>query len=229
MKFLLSISFLLSASVALAKAPQVTVQGNCEIKVTPDRGTVTFTAENQSKDQSVAVNKTTAQINTLKEAIQKLNLKEVELKNTNYSVFPVREWEKEKMVEKGIRASLSLEVTTSDISRLGEAMMEASKAKITNVGTLNTFLSLEKSRDEYLKCLDVAAQDAKNKANQLAKKLGFKVGDVIDLNEIPNVQAPVPMGRAMLKTMSLDEAAPTQVEAGTQTFATQLQVTFSIK
>lgn len=220
---------LFSASSYAMDVPQIQVQGNCEIKVVPDRGTITFTAENQSKDQKDAVKKTNDQINKLKDEITSLGLDHLELKNTNYNVYPVRDYEKEKYIDKGVRASLTLEVTTSEISKIGEAMVKASKVGINNVGSLMTFLSLEKSQKEYLKCLDIAADDAKNKAVQLGKKLGFKVGEVIGLNEVPNIQRPTPYPeRAMMKSMAMD-AAPVQIEAGTQSYSTNIQVTFSIK
>ena len=230
MRFILSFILLTSSAWAEMDMPQIQVQGKCERDVIPDRGFISFTAENQSRDQQEAVKKTTAQINKLKESLKTLKLSDVEFKNTDYSVHPVREWEKERLVNKGFRSSLTLKVTTSDISRLGEAMMKASDAGIINVGSLETFLSLKKSQGEYLKCLDIAAEDAKLKANQLAKKLGFKIGDVILLNETPQVEErqPVPM-RGMMKSMALSEAAPTRVEAGTQKFATTILVTFKIK
>lgn len=219
-----------AGSLAAMDVPQIQVQGNCEIKVVPDRGTITFTAENQSKDQKEAVSKTNTQINKLKDEITSLGLDDLELKNTNYNVYPVREYEKEKYVDKGVRASLTLEVTTSEISKIGEAMVKASKVGIINVGSLNTFLSLTKSQKEYLKCLDIAAEDAKDKAIQLGKKLGFKVGEVINLSEVPNIQRPQPYPeRAMMKSMAMADAAPVQIEAGTQSYSTNIQVTFSIK
>lgn len=222
--FILGLSIFSLAS--LAETPQIQVQGNCEIKVTPDRGSIVFTAENQFKDQKTAVKKTNVQINSLKEEIKKLGLKDLELKNINYAVYPVRDYEKERYVDKGVRASLGLEVTTSEIPRIGEAMMKASQVGIQNVGSLFTFLSLEKSQQEYLKCLDIAADDAKGKARQLAKKLGFKIGDVILLNEVPNIPRPIPEHRVAMKTMM--DSAP-QIEAGTQNYSTNIQITFSIK
>lgn len=220
---------LITSFAAFADDPQISVQGACEMKVVPDRGMITFSVENQDKNQKVAVNKTHKQIEQLKKRILNLGLTDLELKNTNYTVFPVREYEKERFVDKGIRAALTLEVITSDIPRIGETMMVASKVGIQNVGSLQTFLSPEKSRQEYLKCLDIAANDARAKAKRLAKRLGFQVGDVINLNEMPNIQRPIPMERGgMMKTMSAD-VAPTQVEAGTLNFSTNIQVTFSIK
>ncbi|HXH29393.1 MAG TPA: SIMPL domain-containing protein [Bacteriovoracaceae bacterium] len=221
---------LASINAYAAKAPHIQVQGTCEITVVPDKGSVTFTAENQSKDQQEAVKKTTDQINALKEKITALKLEHLEFKNTNYSVFPVREYEKNKYVDKGMRAALSLEVTSSQVARLGEAMQQASHVGITNIGELSTFLSIEKSQAQYLSCLDTAALDAKAKAIQLGKKLGFKVGEVIELVELPaSAQRPVPIiGAAMLKGGMADSAA-TNVEAGTQKFNSSIQVSFSIK
>ncbi len=228
MQFILA--FILTAAVQATIPQGLLVQGNCQLKVVPDRGSMNFTAENQSKDLQAAVKKTTSQISDLKEKIQKLKLDHLELKTLNYSVYPIREYEKDKYVDKGIKVTMSLEVTTSQIQRLGEAMMEASQLGIQNVGSLNTFLSLEKSQEEYLKCLDQASMDAKKKADLLAKKLNFGVGKVIHLVEAPALnQAPMPERMVMAKTaMMMDGGAPT-VEAGTQNFSTQIQVTFEIK
>lgn len=226
---LVALIALASFSAFAAPVPQIQVQGKCDMKVIPDRGRITFTAEHLAMDQKVAVSKTTTQINNLKEAIKSLKLDDLELKNSQYNVYQERVYEKDKLVNKGYRASLSLEVETSSIPRLGEAIEKASTTGITNVGQLVTFLSLEKSQSEYLKCLDVAADDARAKAQQLAKRLGFKIGDVIALNETPSIpQYPVPMPEMrMMKTMS--DSAPAQIEAGTQNFSTNIIVTFGIK
>lgn len=230
MKFILLFLVFTSLAYADMDMPQVQVQGKCEMDVIPDRGMISFTAENQSRNQEEAVKRTTSQINKLNASLKELKLSDVEFKSTGHSVYPVREWEKEKLVSKGYRASSTLQVTTSDIPKLGDAMMKASEAGITNVGNLETFLSLKKSREEYLKCLDIAAEDARLKARQLGKKLDFKVGEVILINETPQVEdrGPVPMSN-MMKSMSMAEAAPPKIEAGTQKFATTIQVTFKIK
>ena len=95
-----------------------------------------------------------------------------------------------------------------------------------------TFLSLEKSQAEYLKCLDIASNDARKKAEQLAKKLGFSVGDVQNVIESPMPQqqpTPYPERAMFAKGASMDSAPVVSVEAGTQNFSTTIQVTFNIK
>jgi uncharacterized protein YggE len=223
---------LLVPTLALATEQHegVQVTGSCDIKVVPDRGSVSFTAENQSKQQTEAVAKTNNQMNDLKTKITALKLAGVEFKTTNYQVTPIREWEKEKMVDKGIRASMTLEVTTSDIERLGESLVEASKAGLTNIGSMNLYLSIEKSQAEYLKCLDVASKDARKKAEQLANKLGFKVGDVMSVIESSAAMpGPTPYPERTMMKSAMRDAAPVSVDAGSQNFSTTIQVTFKIK
>jgi uncharacterized protein YggE len=227
MKWLLLL--ILSPVLFAGETEGVQVQGSCQMKVIPDRGTVSFTTENQTKDQQEAVKKTNSQMNDLKEKIQKLKLTDIEFKTTNYSVYPVREYEKDHYVDKGTKASMTLEVTTSEIPRLGEAMVEASKAGIQNVGSMVTFLSLEKSQAEYLKCLDIASNDARKKADQLAKKLGFKIGDVLNVIETPAPQSNHFPERAMFAKGAMMDAAPVSIEAGSQIFSTNILVTFDIQ
>lgn len=218
------------SSLALADDPSfVQVTGRCEMQVVPDRGRVSFTAENQFKDQKEAVKKTNAQINQLKEKIKALKLQGLELKTTAYNVLPVREYEKEVWVQKGTRASMTLEVTTSDIPRLGEAMTEASKVGIQIASELQTYLSNAKTKQEYLKCLDIAAEDARAKGQQLAKKLGFKLGDVIKLIESPQPVIPPMPVRGMMMAKSAGAMESASVEAGQQQFTTTIEVSFRIK
>lgn len=228
MKWLLLL--LISPVLLAADNRGVLVSGSCQIKVVPDRGSVTFTAENQKKDQKEAVKLTHNQMNHLKEKIQKLKLADIEFKTTHYSVDPIREYEKNHYVNKGTKASMTLEITTSEISRLGETMVEASLAGIQNVTAMVTFLSLEKAQSEYLKCLDIASQDARKKAEQLAKKLDFSLGKVLNVVEAPVTtdHSPQPLRAQMFEKSSMTmDAAP--VDAGTQNFSTNIQVTFEIK
>lgn len=224
------LSLLLISLSSFATDDYIQVQGKCTTKVTPDRVMVTFTAENQSKDQKEAFKKTNQQIEGLKADIKKLNLEKLEIRNSSYNVYPVQEYLNNKVIDKGIRVSLALEVITSQIERIGEVMLSANKLGITNVGSLATFLSLEKTKEEYLKCLDVAADDAKAKAKQLSKKLNISVGNVVKVIEAPMVQSPpVVFQRDMMAGMAKSAESAPQIEAGQQEFSTTIDVYFGIK
>lgn len=229
MKFFALLSFLISSSV-MASSSFVNVTGRCQIKVIPDQASLSFTAESLEKDQQKAVAKMTAQMNSLTEKMKALKLKDTILETSGYNVYEQRDWENNKMISKGYRASLTLTVTSSDITRMGEAISEGSKVGITNVGNLRTFLSLEKEQAEYLKCLDIAAADARAKAEQLTRKLKAKLGDVLEIFERAQSSRPAPVyERAMMSLKSNSDAAPVSVEAGEQVLSTQIEVKFSLK
>lgn len=221
--------FFLSLS-AFAQEHTIQVQGSCDVEVLPDRAKIVFQAENLSKDKVEVVKKTTQQIETLKEKIKALKLSDLEFKNTNYQVFEARDWEKDHYVSKGTRAILALEVSSSDIPKLGETLTLAAETGIQTVGQMMIYLSQEKAKVEYLKCLDIAALDAKAKGEQLGRKLGFKLGDVASVVETPN-QMP-PQTPYQMTTMAQDGGArqkSAQIEPGKQNFSTTLQVNFLIK
>lgn len=229
MKFFALLSFMISSSV-MASSSFVNVTGRCQMKVIPDQASLSFTAESLEKDQQKAVAKMTAQMNSLTEKMKALKLKDTILETSGYNVYEQRDWENNKMISKGYRASLTLTVTSSDITRMGEAISEGSKVGITNVGNLRTFLSLEKEQAEYLKCLDIAAADARAKAEQLTRKLKAKLGDVLEIFERAQSSRPAPVyERAMMSLKSNSDAAPVSVEAGEQVLSTQIEVKFSLK
>jgi len=230
----LALLFTLVSLNSWAKNPkQVQVQGSCQIKVTPDRGRITFTAENDSKNQKDALKKTNKQINELKEKISDLKLSHLELKNTGYYVHPIREYEKDRLVDKGMRVSLGLEVTTSEIAKIGEVIVLASDLDIKNVGQLQTFLSEKEEQKNYLRCLEIASQNAKEKAQKLANQLDFKLGGVEGIIEGAIEQTPTPMPhRGMVKSMmafSAESAPVSNIEVGQELFSITLQVIFGIK
>ncbi len=225
------LALLLSLDVSAARL--VSVQGRCEIKVTPDRGNLQLRTEKTAADTALAVDEVSKKIEAAKKKIQKLELADLELRTTHFQVHEHREWENNKNVFKGYRASLGLEVTTSDIAKLGNVMAEAAKLGLTGTDSLRTFLSLEKSQKEYLKCLDIASADALKKAKQLAKSLDASVGEVESVNESPAIiSAPQPMYSAMMdggmRGMEKAAQAPS-IEVGDQTFSTTLQVSFQLK
>jgi uncharacterized protein YggE len=228
---LLSAFFLLLTFNSIAASLDlIMVQGKCEKKVIPDRAAITFTAENTNKDQKKAFVKTTQEIEDLKSKLKTLNLKDNALKTTGYQVSPVREYEKDKVVDKGMRVALSLRVETSEIEKIGDTLAMASQLGISQVGNLETFLSLEKNRSEYLSCLDVAAEDAEVKALRLAKKLKFKIGDVHKIIESPQKQStPVFHNSTMMKSMSAESMTTPKIDAGEQDFTATVDIHYKIK
>ena len=232
MRFL--VLFILVFSGLPTFARQVSVSGKCEIKVVPDRGSVQLTTEKNASSVKEAVEFVTKQIEQARQAVIKMKLADQELRTTQFQVSPRHEWENNKNVFKGYRASLGLEVTTSEITRLGEVMGKASAIGVNGTNNYRTFLSLEKSQAEYLKCLDVASQDAQKKAERLAKNLDAKLGEVESILE-GQLQIEAPAPHVMMETEALrssDGAAKSMmptIDVGDQVYSTTVRYVFKLK
>ena len=211
----------------------ISVSGQCLRTALPDRGSITVTADNRDKNLQTATKKTTESYEELKKAVQKLGLKNVELQTSEYVVDEIREWEKDKSVFKGYRARMGLQVTTSEFARLGEVIAIASNQSLKEVGSLRTFLSDEKNREERTACLEEAIGHAQIKAAKMAKAAGAKLGRVLQLQEegASNPQPPTPMYEARMLKSAMNDAmpAPPSVDAANQKISLSIQAVYSLE
>lgn len=164
----------------------VSVSGNCIKKVSPDRGTVTLVSQYTEKDAKMASQKAMATYEKIRQAVQKLKLKDLELQTSEYSVQEQFDYVNNKSVSKGMRASLGLQITTSEIPRLGEVIALSQLFEINRVTDLSTFLSAEKSKMTREDCLVEAIKNAHSKAEKMAESAKAKVGNVQLIDENPN-------------------------------------------
>lgn len=229
---------LTSFSLLAAEAPaprQVMVSGECNHVVSPDRGSITLTVEFKNMDLSKATKEAADSYERVTSAIKRLNLKNFNLRTSEYSVNEVRTWENNKEVMKGYQARMGVWVSTSDIQRIGEIIAIASKEKVKDVNSLQTYLSDEKQLQEEVACLEDAAKNARLKAEKLAIALNARLGEVLMMNEtgktLPQWPRPMMMQKSFgMRAMAMDaaESAPS-VEAGQQNLSLSVQVAFGLK
>lgn len=181
------LSFLIPFQIfAASDLRTVSVSGNCIKKVSPDRGTVTLVAQYTEKTAQLASQKAMATYEKIRQAVQKMNLKDVELQTSEYSVQEQFDYINNKSISKGMRASLGLQITTSEISKLGEVIALSQKFEINRVTDLSTFLSADKSKSTREDCLVEAIKNARSKAEKMAESAKAKVGNVQLIDENPN-------------------------------------------
>lgn len=212
--------------------PSVSVTGNCLRSVQTDRGSITVTADVLSKDLPSAARQATEAYERVKKAVQKLNLKNMEISTSEYNFQEVREQEKNRMVSKGFRARMGLTVSTSEISRLGEVITLAAKEGIRDVGSLNAFLSPEKQKVEHEACLEEAVKNARSKADVIAKAASSKLGRVLGVQENGGGFAPPPMPmrfKGRFEMAADAEMASPSIDAGPQRISLDLNVVFALQ
>jgi uncharacterized protein len=225
------LTFFSLQAIAAVEGRTISVNGQCIKKVAPDRGTVTLVAQFIDKNATVSSRKAMQTYEKIREAVQKMNLKDLELQTSEYSVHEAFEYRKDKQISTGMQASLGLQITTSDITRLGEVAALSSQFEINRVENLSTFLSPERSKVSRESCLVEAIKNAREKAEKMAQSAMAKIGDVQLIDENPK-DSVEPLRFAAMGSDSGAEAkskiSPT-IESKPETISVNVAVTFRLK
>lgn len=221
---------ILFATTSTFAAPLLSVTGQCQKKVQPDRVAIVMSARALEKDAAVASKKVTAQYENLRKEIRKLDLKDLQLRTDNYSVSPEWDYSNNKRTLRGYSASMGLRIETSELGRIADLLMLSSKLGIQDVGSPQTFLSTELSQKEYEACLKVAVQHARSKAEKMASAAGLAIKDLATLNESRASEGPSPVHMAMAKQeMAMDEAQRPTIEIAPETLEVTIFASYNLK
>lgn len=238
-KFLFS-SFIIFASLATASVTrQISVSGQCLKNVFPNRGSITITPTALEKSSQGALKKVSDQYEALRTQIKALDLKDIEMQTTEYTVKEEQVWNGKinKYEKKGYRAKFGISLSTSELARIGEVVTIATKLNIEDVGSLQTYLSAELAKSTHESCLQEAIRNAKEKADKMVMAAGARAGKVISINENAKSQRPDYLEESYMLSEQADvsrsskEAKPTVLgmEAKPVQISVSVSAVFSIQ
>lgn len=195
-------------SVCADDAPRVvSVRGECQTKVSPDRGSLILSIRSRKPSAGAAAQQTQERFNSLIGKVRKLALKEMTLQTQTFQVNEEFDYVNGKQNSRGFVALQSLEVETSEPQKLSEVLKLAADEKVDDIGALQTFPSLTSLKKARESCLEEAFQNAKQKAERLVKSSGQKLGPAVSIHEVfGGFSAPPSPMRA--KMMMAAESAP---------------------
>jgi len=234
MKVLLFLLIIVSTFSQAKEKNSIYVEGECFKKISPDKASILFRVSEIDMKRSKSVSRATKKYNSLRLKVKSLKLKNLELTNEIYRVFPEKKWENSKEVYKGIRSEMALRVKTSDLDRVGALLSIATPLKIAETSGPKFIVSRSLHKDVYRSCLSVASTDARAKAKILAKELNVTLGKAHSIAERASSFNPSPRGPVRMESqakgarMMFDEAEPT-IDVGKQEVSLKVGVSFLIK
>jgi uncharacterized protein len=228
MKQILFSVFIFATHIVLA-APTITVNGQCVKEVAPDRFYIIMTARVLEKEAGAAAKKVTAQYEEIRKEVKKMNLKDVKLQTSNYSVNAEWDYSNNKRVMRGYNASMGLRIETSEMTRAGELLVLSGKLGVQDVSSPVTFLSTALSQKENEECLQVAVKSALGKAEKMAAAAGMKIAGLLNLNESGRENAPVPMYAMTESSMAKSGGQQMNFEIAPLTVNVVISATYNLK
>lgn len=225
---LMTMALLASPAMAEDITRQVSVSGNGEISVVPDRASVTMGVEMRARDLQSARDQVSEVVGKFLKLAERMDIDKKDLNTSQLTIRPEYDWVPavRKRNLTGYYVARQVHVELRDLEQLGVLLERATEVGINQVsGPQFSSTRREALQREALKR---AAEDARRNAEVLAKTLGARLGPVRSISAgAMHHPPPRPMARAM--AMAADGAEAEQsYEVGEIKLQAQVSAVFDL-
>lgn len=225
-------AFMFHPRATLAETPEpgsLDVTGHGVMKVKYDQATINLGVTQLRETPTAAFNAMSEDMNKVAAALKAMGITEDQLKTGVLSLDAQYDWvQNEGQKLRGYRATNSITVTTQDLDKVATLIQTA----VSNGANQLNGLSFSVKDTDALQnqALDLAVDDAKAKADRVAKRLGAVVAGprrvTIQDAGRPITYAPT----AYAGAMKADAALPAPVfSGGTMEYSVTVSVTFDLR
>ena len=208
MKHAVLILLTLFATVAKAQEqkitpiPQISVNGEGKIRVTPDQAVVTVGVQNSGKEAAEVKKLNDDTIDKVIKFLKKSGIPTTDFITNNVSLFKNYDYDKKKYT---YEANQTLVITLKDLSKYDAIMMGLNDTGINSIQGVD--FKSSKLEDYEKEARKKAMLNAKQKALDYVSVLGQKVGKAIMISDNSAVFYPQPMYKTMNMAMANDAGA----------------------
>jgi uncharacterized protein len=161
----------------------ISVQGQSQIKVTPDLVTVYYSVETNGTTSKEATDENAVIVDNLITNLVKLGFERKDIQTQGFNVYPNQVWDGYKSIDNGFKAvhSIILELPTAETDKIGDTIDAGVNAGAT-ISYINFELSTSKQNEYKAQALKQAAEDAKTKAQAVADGSGKSLGRLVSIS-----------------------------------------------
>lgn len=215
-------------------ANTVSVQGEGEVVAAPDVAKFTFSVNASAESVEAAQQLSAESMNKALDYLKDNNIDEKDIKTTNYYVSPKYSYgdcrgyncPPQEPVVIGYDVNQSVEVKVRETNKAGEILSGIGTTGVTNISGLQ--FTIDDEDDLREEARTKAVQDARAKAEQLAKDLGVKIKKVVSFSEDSGFY-PYPEAYGMGGDVAVKSSAAPSLPTGENTITIRVYVTYEIK
>ncbi|MBN6189068.1 SIMPL domain-containing protein [Aneurinibacillus sp. BA2021] len=201
----------------------ITVTGYGEVTVQPDIAYVHLGLHTTGKTAREAQDKNAKQFAAIRAALAKVNVSPKDIQTARFSTMPDYSWTDNKQELKGYQVEHIIQIKCRDLQRVGQLLDTAAAAGANRVD--NVWFTSELMEQHQLNASDLALDNARLKAERIAKRAGVTIKEAIQITD--GTAANVPMYYDMQRTGN--SASPAKAESmGSQIAPGELKVGSSV-
>jgi uncharacterized protein YggE len=208
-------------SVGVPGMRQVTVVGRGEVKGKPDTATIQLGVETEAPAAKDALAQNTEQAAALQGKLKELGVAEEDIQTSNFSIYPTYGTDGRQIT--GYHVSNSVIVKIRALDTAGTLLDQVVQAGANSINSIS--FSVEDPQALLGQAREQAMQDARARAELLAKAGGAAVGDVLVITENVGAQPPAPL----MMDAAAAESKAVPVQPGEQSFSVDVQVTYQLR
>ena len=207
----------------------ITVVGTGKASGTPDLANINVGVETGAASAQQAVNDNKAKMTQLLDALKSLGVADKDVQTSNYGVYTERQpvpGPESKGGEGPVsyRVTNQVNVTVRDIAKLGDVLDKVVAAGANNIYGVN--FSVADTSKLQADARAKAIEDARSRAESLAKLTGVALGDVMSVSEIIGGAGPI---YGVMESAKMGLGGGTPIQPGELEVNMNVQVTFAIK
>lgn len=227
-KFILIVCLFTITTNISAQSSSVTVEGNAQISVAPDRASLNLSVELDGRDLSAMTKRVAETTNAFLKVTDDLNIKRNDVMTSGVNINLRYRYENKtgRRIFDGYNISRSIQVDLKDINQLGSIIERSTVQGINNIAAPIFRASQEDQIIQNLHTL--AVQDAIKRAEALIEPLNASVGKAlkIDASSIQSISPPMMEMRALDMNSSLAEQS---YSVGQISYSQSVLATFEIE
>ncbi|MDD2786396.1 MAG: SIMPL domain-containing protein [Patescibacteria group bacterium] len=207
----------------------INIEGQGKVTAVPDIAQVQLGVVTDGATVKDIQTKNTDKMNAIIKAVKDLGVETKDIQTDNYNLNPKYDWSDGHQKLVGYTVSQNVTVKVRNLDKVGDVVSKGGELGANQIGGVQ--FVIDDPMVLQAQARDKAIDDAKQKADVLAKKLGLNVARVVSYSEYTS-GSPVPMPYlTMAKAMDSSvrsEIAPS-IEPGTQDVTANVTVTFEVR
>ncbi|MEK7190258.1 MAG: SIMPL domain-containing protein [Patescibacteria group bacterium] len=225
----------------------ITFDGKGEVSAKPDLATINFTIREDAKEVKDAQNEVTVKETAVLDFLDKSGIEKKDIKTESYNSSPKYEWRQSvcspslddprnpnyicppgKNVLTGYEVSEYISVKIHDLAKTGEIVKGLGAVGVTEINGPN--FSIENEDQLKAQARKIAIDEAKAKAEILAKDLGVRLVRIVNFSE--NGNYPMMYANKRLTMMDSAESAPSptpELPTGENKITSNVTITYEIR
>jgi len=212
----------------------VSVEGSATIDAMPNLVTIYFNVETSGDTTAEASEANSEIVEELENSLISLGIEKEKIITQNYNIYQDYDWINNKRVEKGYKAthSIKVEISTNETEKIGN-IIDAGTQAGAGINYINFELTSELQNQYKAQAMQLAAEDARMKAEAIATGLDKKVGRLVSVSTSNFGYSPwnVYSARGMTLEDEAQEAkvATTSIQPGEQEIYGQVTAVFKLR